>query len=124
MAENQLLRYPRGQMKMGGDLVQVSEASFSMNTNVRLVHTLRKSPSGVVIGNKECSFSFTAQIDEDGLERDWILLNFKGTVKTFQFILPAATALVALGVVGSCEVAMPSGEPVTLRGGGVAAFVE
>lgn len=123
MADN-LKQYPRGQMKMAGDLVQVTDATFRLTNNAKLMHTLRKSPSGISVGNKESSFDFTAIIDEDGPERDWEELAFKGEIKTFQFIKPAADASVVVGVISQIEISMPNGEPVSIRGTGVGAFVE
>lgn len=124
MADNQLKRYPRGQMKMAGDLVQVTNASFKKTNNAKLMHTLRKSPSGVVLGHNEATFSFEAIVDEDGQERDWDNIQGKGLFKTFQFIRPATDAAVVIGVVADLETSMASDGAVTLRGNGVGMFVD
>lgn len=124
MAENELKRYPRGQMKMAGDLVQVSDARFRHTNNARLLHTLRASPSGYVKGNSETSFDFTALIDEDGTERDWEEIARNAEGKTFQFIKPAADAAVVFGTLVQVEVSMAAGEPVTLTASGIGKFIE
>lgn len=71
MADSELKLYPRGQLSFGpGDMAQVTSVRMSFTNSGKLKHTLKKSPSGKVLGNKEVSGSFDMEIDEDGPERE------------------------------------------------------
>lgn len=105
MADTNLLRYPRGQIAVAGDLRQATDAEFTFTNNAQLRHTLRNTdgPAGVVQGNKEVTGSINTIIDETGTERDW--LDFAKTLegKNFQFKTPLATTVIE-GVVQTATV--------------------
>jgi len=114
MASSEILQYPRGQISMGpGDLVQVTNVSFSYTNNGRLRHTLKQSPSGKVLGNQEVSGSFTAAIDEDGPERDYFARVKSGEEVSMRLKLPVTTKNV-VGFLVSVDGDIPLDDAVEL----------
>lgn len=105
MADNNLLRFPRGQIAISGDLRQATDAEFTFTNGAVLRHTLRSTdgPAGFTQGNKEVSGSVNTIISEDGIERDY--LDFAKTLegKRFQFKTPLSTYVIE-GVVQSVTI--------------------
>lgn len=92
MAGSEVPVYPRGQISFGaGDLIQVTNVTWTYTNNAKLKHTLKKTPSGKVMGTKELSGSFTAIIDEDGFERDYISRVDSGEEVSMRLKLPQVT---------------------------------
>lgn len=112
MADQELKRYPRGQIAIGnGDLQQATLARFSFTNNGKLKHTLRKSPSGVVLGTRECTGSFELEIDEDGPEREVFDAIGEGTIQNFRFKMPTLTKTIE-GIFTSVDVEEPLDDAV------------
>ena len=114
MANQELLRFPRGQISVGGDLHQVQSGQLRLSNNAQLKYTLRKRgrPAGVVKGNEDVTGNFVTLIDEDDRERDWMALakNMKG--KNFQYKSPKITDVVE-GVVQEVTIDFPDGDAIT-----------
>lgn len=110
MANQELLRFPRGQIAVGGDLHQVREGELSLNNNASLVYTLRKKgkPAGVVKGNEDVTGSFVAMIDEDDREKDWFAYAHSLKGLNFQYKSPKVTDVVE-GVIQQVTLRFPDG---------------
>lgn len=112
MADQELKRYPRGQIAIGnGDLQQASLARFTFTNNGRLKHTLRKTPAGFVLGTREASGSFELQVDEDGPELQVFEAIRAGEIKNFRFKLPQITKTIE-GIFTSVDVEEPLDDAV------------
>ena len=112
MATNELKNYPRGQIAIGnGDLQQATLARFNYTNNGKLKHTLRKSPSGFVLGTTECTGSFDLEIDEDGPERQAFDRITDGVVTNFRFKMPLVTKTIE-GIMTSVDVEEPLDDAV------------
>jgi hypothetical protein len=115
MPANDLKKMPVGQVSYGaGKLSQATLARVDYSNGARLTHSLRFSPSGIVIGNREVGGAIDIQIDEDGLERDWINLAIAGTVKQCRFEIPQQEIAIII-VLTRIELEMRNGDAVTLR---------
>lgn len=55
-----------------GDLVQVTDFSWTLDNGAKQIHTLRKSGAGVAFGPEEGGCSFNFPIGENGFERDYV----------------------------------------------------
>lgn len=89
MSDTELKLHPRGAIAVGaGELQSATLGRFTKTNNGKLKHTLRRSPSGAVKGNTECSGTIEVDISEDGLDLDWFekLENFERVA--FRFKLP------------------------------------
>lgn len=115
MAGTELKRYPRGQISVGGDLHQVREGELTFNNNATLVFTLRKEgkPAGVVKGNEDTSGTFTAMIDEDDREKDWISYAKRLKGLNFQYKSPKITDTVD-GVIQQVTIRFPDGGAIEM----------
>lgn len=112
MANNELRQYPRGQLAIGnGTLQQATLARFSYTNNGKLKHTLRNSPSGFVLGTRECSGSFDLEIHEDGPEREVFDAIQNGELKNFRFKMPTITKTIE-GIYVSVDVEAPLDDAV------------
>lgn len=115
MPNTDLPKYPSGQISFGaGKLAQATLARVDYSNGAALRHTLRFSPSGIVIGNREVGGALDIIISEDGLERDWITLAITGEVKQARFELPLQDVGI-LVVISRIEIEMRNGAEVTLR---------
>ncbi len=104
--------YPHGSIAMGnGDLIQVINVKLDFKNGAKLKHTLRKTPSGVTIGTKECSVSFDFEVDEDGEERDYMEFCQAGTIKQLRLKIPGKTYTVN-GVYDSVSIEAPLDDAV------------
>ena len=91
MATEQKL-YPRGRIAMdSGDLIDVTNVKFGTTNNAKQVHTIRQKGAGVTMGTEESTVSFDIVVSEDGLERDYVQLVKKGTIKQLRLKIPGAT---------------------------------
>lgn len=89
MSDNEQKQYPRGQVSFGaGDLQQCMNAKFTFGNGAKVVSTLRRNPSGIVLGNKSVSVTFETKIDEDGAERDWFRKVNEGSPEQARFKFP------------------------------------
>jgi hypothetical protein len=115
MANSELLRFPRGQISVGGDLRQAREGELSLNNNASLVYTLRKEgkPAGVVKGNEDCTGSFVLLIDEDDRDQNWMSICKKMEGKNFQYKSPKITDIVE-GVVQQVTIRFPDGGAIEM----------
>lgn len=87
-----VLYYPKGRIAVGtGDLMQVQDFSAEIKNGGKLVHTLRRSPSGVTQGLKEANVSFNAVLDEKGPERDYWTSVLSTVVKQMRGKFPGLT---------------------------------
>jgi hypothetical protein len=84
--------YPRGVLALGtGDLMQVTNVKHVFKNNAKLVHTIRRTPSGVTTGTHDTTLDFDAVCDEDGFERDFLKSILNGTIKEFRIKVPGET---------------------------------
>ena len=112
MAAQELKRYPRGQIAIGnGDLQQAVLARFTFTNNAKLKHTLRKTPSGFVLGTREATGSFDLEIDEDGPEREVFEAIRGGEIKNFRYKMPTITKTIE-GIFVSVDVEEPLDDAV------------
>ena len=112
MADQELKRYPRGQLAIGnGDLQQAIVSRFSFTANTKLKHTLRQSPSGYVLGTRECTGSFDLEISEDGPEIEVFDAIDEGEIKNFRYKIPTVTKTIE-GVFTSVDVEEPLDDAV------------
>lgn len=115
MATSELKVYPRGQISFGpGDLVQAINVTFTSTSNAKLVHTLKKTPSGVVLGNREFTGKFDTVIDEDGPEREYFDRVRAGQRVTARLKLPGNVTKVSEIVLTSIDGEMPLDDSVKL----------
>ena len=107
MADQELLNFPRGQIAIGnGDLQQAASASFTTTNNGKLVHTLRRSPAGVVLGTREGSGSIEMVVDENGLELEVFDRINNGSILNFRFKIPQSTKVIE-GILTNADVSLP-----------------
>jgi hypothetical protein len=112
MAENETRRFPRGQIALGsGDLQQAIVARFTFTNNGKLKHSLRRSPSGYVLGTRDCSGSFELEIDEDGPEIDVFDAIKSGEFKNFRYKMPKIVKTIE-GILVSVDVELPIDDAV------------
>lgn len=122
MADNEMLQYPRGQVSFGnGDLQQCTDASFDFVNGAKVVSTLRRNPSGVVIGSKAVTVTFNTKIDEGGPERDWAKKVNQGKPEQARFKFPGGKTYTVNCTAASlkADVTLDDGcnQSVTLVGG-------
>ena len=87
----ELVDYPTGQIQIGaGDLQHAASCKAGFKNNGKLVHTLRQSPSGFVMGVRDCEGSIDTVIPVDGPEYDYIQLMRTGGTVQFRFKVPAS----------------------------------
>jgi hypothetical protein len=107
-----LAQYPRGAVAMGnGDLIQVTNVKLKLSNGAKLKHTLRKSPSGFVLGHLECSGSMEIEIPETGAEKDYWTMVQNGDVNQIRLKLPADTRAVNI-VASSMDLELPSDDAI------------
>jgi hypothetical protein len=107
MSDSELKQHPRGQIAIGGgELQKATMGRFTVTNNAKLKHTLRFSPSGYVLGNKECSGTIEVDVDEDGLESDWYEDIENGQRKLFRFKIPTLLKQID-GVCSSADTELP-----------------
>lgn len=88
-AEEDLLRYPHGQVNLGGGrLTQATTASFRYANGAQLVHTLNKSANGYVMGDENCTGSINTEVPSEGPEFDYIEAIRTGTPQKLQYEIP------------------------------------
>jgi hypothetical protein len=109
---DELQQFPRGVVAMGnGDLTQVTNLKVKASNNAKLKHSLRKSPSGFVLGNKECSGSFDLDVPETGEERDWWGMVKDGTVKQLRIKIPGTTKAINI-VASDLDLELPTDDAI------------
>jgi len=107
MADNELKQYPRGSLAIGnGDVQSAASASFTTTNNGKLVHTLRRSPAGVVLGTREASGTFELVVDEDGLEIEIFNRIANGDTVNFRFKMPQTTKVIE-GILTNADISLP-----------------
>lgn len=115
MAESEIPYFPRGQISFGaGDLVQVTSVSYSYTNNGKLKHSLKRSPSGKVLGTKEVTGSFSVDIDEDGPEREYFARVDSGEEVSMRLKLPGLTKNI-VGFLTSIDGEIPLDDACTLK---------
>lgn len=98
MADDQLF-YPQAFLAQGnGDLMQVTNFRIAFTNNSKQVHTIRKKGAGFTMGNPECTVTFDAALDENGLERDYYKAARKGEIKELRAKLPGGVTKVVSGI--------------------------
>jgi hypothetical protein len=113
MAESDIKSYPRGAVSLGnGDLIQVTNLSWSQTNNASLKHTLAQSPSGKVLGNREVTGSFTSIIDEDGPERDYFVRVDSGEEVNMRLKLPGGITKNFVGLLNTLDGSIPLDDAV------------
>lgn len=84
--------YIRGQIALdSGDLLDVVNVKVDHTNGGKLVHTIRKTPSGVTLGTKEATVSYDTVVGQNGAERDYATMVKKGTVKRLRIKVPGET---------------------------------
>lgn len=92
MATDNTEIYPRGQISMGaGDLVDVTNVSFSYTHNAKSKTTLKRPFAGVVLGAEEFSGKFDSIVSAAGLERDYFARVKSGETVPARIKLPGLT---------------------------------
>lgn len=85
-------RYPKGVISHKvGDLQQCTTFKVSSKNGAKLKHTLRRTPSGYVLGVQEVTLSFELEIHEDGPERDFYSSHKSGAKESFRLKFPGET---------------------------------
>ena len=115
MANSELLRFPRGQISIGGDLLQVVEGEYTVNNNAKTKATLRSEgqPVGVVKGVVDCSGNFKCIIDADDREMDWVAFANDMEGKNIQYKSPKITDTVD-AVVTQATVRFPNDDAIEI----------
>jgi hypothetical protein len=114
---------PRGQVTVGNGTLQfASTARVSARNGAKLKHALRKSPSGVTLGNNEADGELTLDISEDGPERNFWKLLASGEVTEFIYEIPADDQAFE-AVVSQIDVDFPNDDAVTKRVAWIGALV-
>lgn len=107
MAAEQL-RYPQAFIAMGnGDLVQVQNFTVTLTNGGKQVDTLRRKGAGFTLGLEASTVTFTAVIDEDGIERNYWRDVKKGTVRQLRAKIPGGTVLTLNGIFTQCDLDAP-----------------
>lgn len=89
MSDQELKQYPRGQVSFGaGDLQQATNVRIQKSNNAKVLATLRRNPSGVVVGSKAVQVTGDTIVDEDGPERDWFKMVDEATPQQARFKFP------------------------------------
>jgi len=92
MATDKTEIYPRGQISMGaGDLVDVTNVSFTYTHNAKSKTTLKRPFAGVVLGAEEFTGKFDSIVPAAGLERDYFARVQSGEVVSARIKLPGLT---------------------------------
>ena len=102
MANGEMLRFPQASIAMGnGDLVEVTDFNVDFSNGAKVVHLLRRSGAGVVIGVRECTVTFNAPIDEDGPKRNYWKDCEEGTIRQIRAKVPGGTTVLVVNGVYS-----------------------
>jgi hypothetical protein len=124
MAEGELRRYPRGQLSFGpGDLTQAETVRVTSTNNGKLKHTLKRSPSGRVLGTRELTFTFDVIVDEDGPEREYFDRVRNGSEVSMRLKIPTITRNI-IGMLTSIDVEVPLDDAVKLTVSGIGKWSE
>lgn len=94
MASNSdYVRFPRGQISVGGDLLQVVDGEARVANNAKNKWTLRSNgqPVGATMGNEEATGSFRCIVPEDDRERDWPTIVSGMQSRNFYYKSPVIT---------------------------------
>lgn len=101
MADSNLPLFVKGQVSIGSGQLQFSTtAKFSATNGAKLKHSMRRSPSGVVMGHNEITGSIELDVSADGPERDWWLMLSKGQLKQALFEAPKDDVALNIVVTG------------------------
>lgn len=112
MANDELKKFPRGQLSFGaGDLTQVTNVDVDATNGAKVKHSLKRNPSGIVIGNKEVTVTFDSEIDEDGMERDYYLRWESGETVNLRLKVPQLTKAF-VGVISNVKASGPLDDAV------------
>jgi len=104
--------YPKGRLALGnGDLLDVVSVKTNIKNGGKLKHTIRQSPSGYVLGVRECDLNFEAIVSEKGYERDYIGMVLSGLVKQLRIKVPGST-LIFTGIATSKSIELPLDDAV------------
>lgn len=125
MANQDLPRYPRGQLAVGaGDWIQCTDVEFDYSNNAKVEATLRRNPSGVVTGKKTVTVNGNSAIDEDGPEFDFWEAVSKGSVNQCRFKFPGNVTKTVNGVFSSAKSSFKIEDMITVSWTLVGALVE
>ncbi len=110
-----LQKYPRGQIGHGpGALVEVENVKLAINPNVKLKHTLARTPSGYTTGVREATLSFKMNVGETGPERDFYSALDAGTVQGFRLLLPGGLTYRVTGPISKHDIDVPLDDAVSI----------
>lgn len=96
-----------------GDLAQVTNFKVKLTNGAKLKHTLRKSPSGVVFGHRECSGSFDVEVPEGGEERGYWEMVANQEIKQIRIKIPGRTLAVDIAT-SDIEMELPSDDAIKI----------
>ncbi len=101
MADNELKKYPLGQISIGsGSLRQCTNFEFDYSRTAKLKHTLREpNGAGITKGSASVTFSGETVIDEDGPERNYFDMVDTGSAQQCRVKLPGAITKTINGVI-------------------------
>ena len=112
MANDKLPMFVKGQISIGnGQLQFATTAKFSASNGAKLKHSMRRSPSGFVLGHNEVTGSLELDLTADGPERDWLKFLVKGEMKQALFEIPNMDTALNI-VVSSTDIDMPSDDAI------------
>lgn len=109
MAQSQEpLFYPKSHIALGaGDLVQVTNFRLATTNDAKKKATLRKRNAGFTLGVETSTLSFDMEIDEEGVERDYLNMIRTGETQKVRIALPGGQQRVFTGVATSETLEQP-----------------
>jgi hypothetical protein len=115
MANGEFLNYPKARIALGaGDLVQVTKFNLKTTNGAKLKHTLRRRGAGKTMGVVESTLSFDLDVDEDGIERDYLDMILTGEDQTVSIKLPGGETRTFVGTATSETVDQPIDDACTV----------
>lgn len=106
--------YPLAYLSMGnGDLMQVTDFTYTIDNKGKQVHTQRREGAGVVKGKSESEVTFNFAVDEDGVEHDYVRLVQRGTIKQIRVKCPGGDNYALTGMFTKCVTNGPLEDAVT-----------
>lgn len=104
----EFLNYPKSRIALGaGDLVQVTNFTADTTNNAKVKHTLRKKAAGATTGTEETSLKFDMDVDENGIERDYLTMIKTGTTQKVRCALPGGETRLFTGIASKETIDQP-----------------
>lgn len=108
MATQEPLFFPKAHIALGaGDLQQVTNWRLAITNDGKKKATLRKRNAGFTLGVETSTLSFDMEIDEEGIERDYLAMIRTGTTQKVRCALPGGQQLMFVGIATSKTLEQP-----------------